>query len=1159
MKHFGPVVVALVALALPGYGRAEEAPSFAKQVRPFLARYCSECHNAKREEGGLNLENYKTLLQGSANGPVLIAGKANDSKIVAQVEGTRKPTMPPKTARQPKPDEVGALRAWIDAGARDDSAAVIVTLPDIKPRVPVTPPVTALAYRPDGKLLAAGGHKEVVFVDPASGEVVGKLGGQGGKVTAVAFSRKGDLFAVASGASGSLGEVRLYRVSPDSVPSGEPFKRIEAHRDLILDLAFSPDGKTLASCGYDRLIKLWDSAKGEEIRQLKDHSDAVYSVSFNADGTLLASGSADRAVKVWDVASGKRLYTLGESTDWVYTVAWNPAGRYLAAAGVDKSIRVWETSAEGGKVAHSVFAHEGPVTRLTYSQDGKTLYSVGEDRSVKAWDANRMVERTVYPKQADAVLAFAVRPDHQQVAVGQYDGKLALLDEASGKTQSEPLPAKPKPPVLSKVSPQAASRGHTVTLKLEGKYLDAATEVTTSIPGAKVSLTAGTGSELREATLTIPPTAPAGLFNVVVKSPGGTSAPLPFFVDLFAPVADTEGRQSPRTCPLVKLPATVVGSMERAGAVEYYRFDVTADQEIGIQVVTNGAAPKLDAVLQLLDAGGQILAESDNGLLGYKCAKAGTLTLSVRDREYRGDKAMSYRIQVGDIPIVRGVFPLGVQRGTETAVTVSGVNLGPEHVVKVKAPADAAVGSRLPVPVDVPSAPPLGAASVIVGEFKEVLTPAKDATIPVPGTANGRIEAPRATNSYRFSAKKGQRLLLEVEARRLGSPLDSYIEIVDAKGQPLPRATLRCLAKTYVTFRDHDSAGGGIRIETWTELAMRDYLLVGDELMRIRELPKNPDDDCQFFTRGGQREGFLGTTPTHHPQGQPMYKVAIHPPGTTFPPNGLPVVTLYYRNDDGGAGFGKDSRLVFDPPADGDYLVRIGDSRGEAGPNHSYRLTVRPPRPSFTVSFNPTAPKVAKGSAASINVTVNRTDEFDGPITIHVENLPPGFSAPDTSIPAGENSTTFALAADTTAAVPDKSPPMKLIAKAKIEGEEVVREAMGALPQIIDAGDIVTTTEQDAVTIKPGAETRLQVKVERLNGFNGRVPLEVRGLPYGVRVLDIGLNGILITEKETTRTVVLYAEPWVEPTHHPFVVLARSERKGTEHAAKSVLLRVAAK
>jgi hypothetical protein len=430
-------------------------------------------------------------------------------------------------------------------------------------------------------------------------------------------------------------------------------------------------------------------------------------------------------------------------------------------------------------------------------------------------------------------------------------------------------------------------------------------------------------------------------------------------------------------------------------------------------------------------------------------------------------------------------------------------------------------------------------------------------TLPVPGTANGRIEKDGATQTWRFAAKKGQSLLLEVNARRIGSSLDSYLEILDSKGRPLPLATLRCLAKTYVTFRDHDAASPGIRLETWGELAVNDYLLVGSELIRIKALPRNPDDDCQFFSQGGQRLAYLGTSSTHHPLNAPMYKVSIHPPGTTFPPNGLPVVTLYYRNDDGGAGFGKDSRLTFDPPADGEYQVRIGDSLGHGGSSYSYRLTVRPPRPSFKVSFSPTAPSVGKGSALPINANADRIDGFDGAIDVRLENLPPGFSAPATTIPAGENSTSFALYAEPTAAVPTSSAPLKLIAKAQIDGEELVREATGGLPKLQETGDIVTTTEQSEVTIRPGGEARVTIKVERQNGFKGRIPIDVRGLPHGVRVLDVGLNGILITEKDTTRTFVLYAEPWVEPMEHPIVVFARREGKNTEHAARSVLLKVA--
>jgi len=1071
---------ALIVALMPNAIGAEP-PSYAKQINPFFSRYCVECHNHEEPKAGLNLETYKSLLQGSENGAVLTPGKADASRIVRLVEHKDKPFMPPKKAKQPGP-EIALLRAWIDAGAKED-AAIRITVPEIRPKAPVAPPVAALAYHPGGQIIAAGGRGTVYFFDAATGDLQSKLEGLHPQVTDLAFTHEGKHLAVASSAMGEAHEVRLYEMSGGSASGGVV---VNTHADVIQDLAFSPDGKILASCGYDRLIKLWDVAAKKELRVLKDHSDSVYGIAFSPDGKLLASASADRAVKVWDVATGRRLYTLAESTDWVYAVAWSPDGRHLAAAGVDKSIRVWQVSAEGGRIVHSVFAHEGPVLRLAYTPDGATLYSLSEDRTVKAWDAQRMVERKVYDRQPETVLSLAVRPDGKQLALGRYDGVLVLLDAATGKRQAQPLPIKPKPPLVEK-----------------------------------------------------------------------------------------EPNDSPRTGQHVKLPATIHGSIGRAGDVDYYRFFAFMGQEIGVEVKPLDKA-KLDGVLQLIDAEGRILTESTKGLLGYSCPKAGVYALGIRDREYRGDAGMKYQLTMGDIPIVTSVFPLGVQRGTEAEIHLDGVHLGRARSVHLKVPADAAPGSRMPVPV---AKGVLGNPSVRIDEFPQVgwraggVSPLLEertgglrpplAVIPIPGTANGRIELPGATQTWRFQAKKGQRLLLEVHATRLGSPLDSVIEILDAQGQPLPWATLRSLAKIYSIFRDHDSASPGIRIESWSELAMNDYMLFGNELIRIWELPKNPDDDCQFWRTGGRRRGYLGTTPTHHPLGQPMYKVSIHPPGTQFPPNGLPIVTLYYRNDDGDGAFGKDSRLVFDPPADGEYQVRIGDARGQGSSRHAYQLTVRPPRPDFTVSFSPTTPAISKGGAVAINIRAERRDEFDGPIEVRLENLPPGFSAPATTIPAQENSTSLSLFADPSATVRSHAErgsemeKIKLIAHAVIDGKQVVREATGGSPKVTDPGDIVTTTEQSEVTVKPGGEVRLTVKVERRNGFKGRIPIEVKGLPHGVRVLDIGLNGILVVPEETTRTIAIYAEPWVQEMTHPFVVLARREDKNTEHAAKSVLLRVA--
>ena len=105
------------------------------------------------------------------------------------------------------------------------------------------------------------------------------------------------------------------------------------------------------------------------------------------------------------------------------------------------------------------------------------------------------------------------------------------------------------------------------------------------------------------------------------------------------------------------------------------------------------------------------------------------------------------------------------------------------------------------------------------------------------------------------------------------------------------------------------------------------------------------------------------TAPEAHAIDSAVYKVQIHPPGAKLSPNGLPVAHLYYRNDDGGPGYGKDSRLFFDPPADGTYQVRVADARGLGGPAFAYRLTVRPPRPDFAVAVSRQSPSVWRGGA----------------------------------------------------------------------------------------------------------------------------------------------------------------------------------------------------
>ena len=139
--------------------------------------------------------------------------------------------------------------------------------------------------------------------------------------------------------------------------------------------------------------------------------------------------------------------------------------------------------------------------------------------------------------------------------------------------------------------------------------------------------------------------------------------------------------------------------------------------------------------------------------------------------------------------------------------------------------------------------------------------------------------------------------------------LDSVIEVLDAQGNPIPRATIRCLNQTTTTLSDKDSRTMAIRLISTSDLREGDYLMVGDELNRIDFIPDQPDADTILKGVDDLRLAYLGTSPDVHAVNTPVYKAEILPPDAQVPSNGLPVFHLTWRNDDGGPGYGADSKL----------------------------------------------------------------------------------------------------------------------------------------------------------------------------------------------------------------------------------------------------------
>jgi WD40 repeat protein len=412
----------LIVLLIPFAVQAQDAPSFAKDVLPIFQANCAGCHSSMAKMGSLDLDSYEAAMKGGNHGTIIAPGKSEESRLYLMIAGKMAPAMP-MSGKSLAAGDIETIRRWIDAGARppapgEVSATPKTTAPVLKPQAPPKPEIDAVAYSPDGSMLATGGYREVRLLD-RKGNLTGALKGHAEKVRALAFSRDGKLLAGAGGEPGRFGEVKIWDVA-----KRQELRTIKGHTDCIYAVAFSPDGASLATSSYDKLIILWDSATGRELRTLKDHIDAVYALAYTPDGKRLVSAAADRTVKVWDPATGERLYTMGEPLDGLNTVAVHPEGRIVAAGGLDKTIRIWSLGEKSGTLTNSLIAHEDAILDLTFSPDGELLVSTAADRTIKIFKAADLTELKAI-KQPDWAMALDVTPDGKTFAAGRFDGTLA--------------------------------------------------------------------------------------------------------------------------------------------------------------------------------------------------------------------------------------------------------------------------------------------------------------------------------------------------------------------------------------------------------------------------------------------------------------------------------------------------------------------------------------------------------------------------------------------------------------------------------------------------------------------------------------------------------------------------------------------------------------
>ncbi|HLH57414.1 MAG TPA: hypothetical protein VKY92_27795 [Verrucomicrobiae bacterium] len=541
-----------------------------------------------------------------------------------------------------------------------------------------------------------------------------------------------------------------------------------------------------------------------------------------------------------------------------------------------------------------------------------------------------------------------------------------------------------------------------------------------------------------------------------VSGANGLSNPLKFFIGTLPEITKPQSRSvnpdlerflgrlsgrpvvegTPKYEARVSLPALINGQI-MPGGVDRYRFAANRGQQIVIAIAARQVIPFLadavpgwfEAVLTVRDVHGKELLTQErfgfrpDPILCFNVPSDGQYVLEVHDSIFRGREDFVYRLMVGEEAFVTAVFPMGGKQGEKSSLALTGWNLA-EKTLSFEPTQDDSRIVRLPGPF-------LNSVPFAVDELPECLEQRpNDSTetaqmLTLPIIVNGRISKPGERAFFKFQAQAGRQIVAEVEARRLGSPLDSFLRLTDTAGN---------------------------------QLAFND----------------------DFEDKGSGLE-------THH----------------------------------------ADSYLMTEIPADGSYVVQLGDAQGRGGADFSYRLRVSEAHPDFALRVVPSSINLRSGMSSPLTVFALRRDGFTNAIRLSLKDGPPGFSLSGAQIQAGADKVQFTLRAAGRSF--DKPVKIAIAGQALICGQSVLHTAVpceemmqafayrhlvpskellvqvnGAqLPFARDAFKIVSALP---VKISRGGTASLRISTPS-SAFLDRFALELENAPEGISLEKVSAEG----------------------------------------------------
>jgi hypothetical protein len=717
------------------------------------------------------------------------------------------------------------------------------------------------------------------------------------------------------------------------------------------------------------------------------------------------------------------------------------------------------------------------------------------------------------------------------------------------------------PPRLDNITPAGIQRGVATELLITGANLTGNPQLVTPFPIEVTPPTAPSAEAAKwSLKLTVPPSVPLGVYPIRLKTDDGLSAPLLFSIGQWPQAAEAEPNNTFETAQaLPALPLVVEG--QAAGAdIDFFRFAGKKGQRIILDAQCARIGSGVDPQLRLTTAARAYLASSEDapGLgtdarLAVELPEDGEYVVEISDTKYQGAGRAVYRLEIGPVPQVEEIYPLGGRRGETVGLELRGGFLGEMRAAAATLPlvpgstrpriATAVIGGHEPnAEVELPG--PLA-----VGDLPELREPADPAAAPlraaVPVVLNGRIDPPGDEDRFVLAVSPGQLLRIQVQAAELGSALDGSLQVLKPDGGVL--ASVDDNTAPAVPTRFQPRPAGFVSPDpqlnftvpagqTEIVLALRDLQGRGGVGFpyRLAVEPVVPTFDIALsdaqvsIPRGGA--AVLGLQVARQGYNGPItVDVADPPPGLTVRPG-----TIAEGQTVGAFSLAAAAEASFGPVE----LKVIGTGQGPDGPivvpalkvvvyyqqgmvpvtmGVQTSLAAAPAAPGPIRIETPAEPvEVVHGLGGPIPVKLARGEGADAALTIAALPLPPGVTLPAANIPEKAAEAAVNLAVAREAALGKMT--IGLTAKGQFGGAERTL----ALPAV--TLDVVRPAAVElgaaGLEIKAGTTAELNGKITRKGAFREAVTVQLKGLPAGLKA-----DPVTVAPEAGEFTLKIEAEP----------------------------------